>query len=155
MGDLVTDLQGLGYELTLDRGNLHFRYAGTGDPPERAATLLEEVKQHKTDVLDYLRLLQTPQADLGKPLFIESGILNDRVFLVAIEEQAQEIEKAGIVVYLPGEVRVLLMKSAGMDEGTVKGYLTKVHVIKRVFSGARVMADKPMGAERGLENTSG
>lgn len=136
MHDLVSDIQGLGYELTLDGVNLHFQYTGAGDPPERAASLLNELRQHKAEVFAYLRLLHTPQSDLTRPLLIESGSLHDRFYLVADEGQAVEVE--GQVCYLPAEVSVLLKNSQAMTDEQVKDYLTKIHKTKKAFPGARV-----------------
>ena len=75
-------------------------------------------------------LLETPQAKLTRPLLIESAYLGERLFLVANE--AQEIEQAGDVCYLPEEVRSLLAK--GMDEEGLR----KIHAVKKIFHGARI-----------------
>jgi len=84
-------------------------------------------------------LLDTPQANLKAPLLIESERLGgERLYLVATEAQGKEIEKAGGVCYLPGEVRAIMTLSAGMDEDSLKDYLKKLHAVKRTFRGARI-----------------
>jgi len=142
--DAIDRLQSIGYSIVLDGGKLIYAYRGKGSPTQDEITpLFEEVRQHKAEVFDYLRLLQIPQAKLERPLLIESGYLKDRFYLVANENQAQEIEQGGGVAYLPEEIHVLLGNSAGMDEGTLKDYLCKVHLckvhgVKKAFPGARV-----------------
>lgn len=137
--DAIDKLTSLGYRITLDGEKLRYAYQGKNNPSQNEITpLLEVLKSHKAQVLDYLRLLQTPQAKLEKPLLIESGYLNDTFFLVANEVQAGEIEREGKVCYLPGEIRALLTNSTGMDEEGLKDYLNKVHGIKKTFPGARV-----------------
>lgn len=88
-------------------------------------------------------LLQTPRANLKKPLLIESGYLKDTFYLVANETQAREVEQAGGIAYLPQEIRALLTRSGGMDKEALKDYLNKVHMVKRVFPGAHTEGVRP------------
>lgn len=83
-------------------------------------------------------LLQTPLTEIKKPILIESGYLKDTFYLVANENQAEDIEPGGGVCYLPGEIKTLLANSAGMDEQTLRDYLTKVHRVKRGLPGAKI-----------------
>ena len=83
-------------------------------------------------------LPQTPLTEIKKPILIESGYLNDTFYLVGNKDQAEVIEQGGGVCYLPEEIGTLLVNSNGMDEETLKGYLTKVHQVKKTFEGSRI-----------------
>jgi hypothetical protein len=83
-------------------------------------------------------LPRTLLSEIKKPILIKSSILNDTLFLVANEAQAQEVEQRGEVAYLPGEIGTLLSNSKGMDEDTLKDYLSKIHATEKVFQGARI-----------------
>lgn len=83
-------------------------------------------------------LLHTPLSRLKNPLKIESGYLNDTFFLVSDEDQAREIEEKGSVCYLPQEIQILLVNSRGMDEGTLRDYLNRIHAVKKTFQGSRI-----------------
>ncbi len=85
--------------------------------------------------------LQTPLAEIKKPLLIESDYLKDSFYLVANDAQAGEIEEGGRVCYLPEEIETLLARSRGMGEETLKDYLGKVHAVKQAFQGARIQWD--------------
>jgi hypothetical protein len=135
---LISDLQGLGYQLSLDGVNLRFRYNRAGEPPEGAAILLEGLRQHKVEAVDYLCLLDTPMAKLKAPLLIESARVGDTFYLVANEGQAKAVEEAGGIAYLPSEVRSILATSAGMDGDRLRDYLSKCHEVKKTFRGARI-----------------
>jgi len=94
---------------------------------------LEKDSKEKVD-----DLLQMLQSELRKPLLIESARLGQRLYLVANECQAREIEQAGGICYLPGEIGTLLDRSNGMDGEVLKDYLNKLHAAKRAFPGARI-----------------
>jgi hypothetical protein len=83
-------------------------------------------------------LLDTPQAKIEKPILIESAILRETLYLVANEAQAREIENAGSLCYLPGEIRTLIRLSAGMDEESWKVCLGKIHEVKKIFRGSKI-----------------
>jgi hypothetical protein len=137
--DAVDRLRSLGYSVTLEEGKIRYAYCRKGNPSrDEIIPLLEVLKVHKAEAIDYLRLLQTPQAKLEKPILIESGILKDRFYLVANEEQAREVEREGKVCYLPGEIRTLLVNSAGMEGESLKDYLGKIHAVKKTFEGTRI-----------------
>jgi hypothetical protein len=138
--ELVANLQGMGYRLTLDGGNIRFKYAGAGDPPQEAAVLLEQMKERKAEVLDYLLLLRTPQSELKNPLLIESSFLESTFYLVADENQARDIEQPGGVCYLPEEIGMLLDKFNRMGERDFRNHLDKIQNLKRTFPGARLKA---------------
>ncbi len=125
-----------GYTVHIGGADLSLKWVGSDDPSQENIELLKRVKEHKGEVLDYLRLLQTPQAKLTKPLLIESGYLKDSFYLVANDTQAMEIERKGKVCYLPGEIQALLANSSRMDEEALKDYLNKVHMVKRMFPGS-------------------
>ena len=141
MIECLTQLEASGYEITLRGEKLHFRYVGTGEPPEEAGRLLEDLSQSKAEVINYLRSLHAPQAKLQRPVLIESDILKDTFHLAWEEEQVKEIEQAGSDCYLPGEIRTLLSNSAGMDEGALRDYLNKVHSVKKAFPGAVIKSE--------------
>lgn len=102
---------------------------------EQGATM----KGHEKEVFNHLPLLQTPQVELKEPLLIEAEKLGgERIYLCANEGQAQEIEQAEGVCYLPGEIRSLLSNSAAMNEDSLRDYLGKIHEIKKVFRGSRI-----------------
>jgi hypothetical protein len=115
---------------------------------EIVGRLFERIKENRVNKGD---LLNTPLSKLRTPLLIESVILKDRLYLVANENQGMEIE--GEVAYLPKEIRTLLARSLGMDGEESKDYLKKVHTVKRMFLGARIMAGESMGTGRGFQGT--
>ncbi len=107
--------------------------------------LLQRIKEgySRPSVKD--TLLDTPQGKLKDPLLIESERLGgERVYLVANEAQAQEIEKKGEVPYLPEEIRALLALSTVMNEGSRKDYLLKIHEVKKTFPGSRIHNYEPL-----------
>jgi len=83
-------------------------------------------------------LFETPLSQLKNPLKIESDYLNDTFFLVSNEGQAKEIEENEGVCFLPQEIQILLVNSRGMDEGTLRDYLNRVHAVKKTFQGSRI-----------------
>jgi hypothetical protein len=53
--EAVCELTHIGYRFTLNGGNIKARYHGTGEPdPSRVSPLLEVVRKHKVEVLQYL-----------------------------------------------------------------------------------------------------
>lgn len=135
---LIEQLEQAGYTVHIEGEDLSLKWTRSGDPSLEHVKILREVKAHKTEVINYLRLLQTLQSKLERPIVVKSGYLKDTFCLVASEGQAREIEKAGGVCYLPAEVGVLLTNSTGMDEETLTNYLNKIHMLKKTFPGARV-----------------
>jgi len=127
-GELLTKVQGLGYKLNREGGNLRYRYIGAGDPPKEARTLLDEVRQYKAEVLDFLRLLEPSQDDHKERLFISPD-----------EAQGRKIERAGGVAYLPSEVKALLALLAGMPKEVWKDSLGKIYEVKKIFPGSRIV----------------
>jgi hypothetical protein len=106
---------------------------------EKVDRLFRRMKGNKADEIDFL---QTPLREIKKPILIESGHLKDRLYLCANEAQAQEIEQAGGVCYLPEEVSTLLKNSEGMDDESLRDYLNKIHATKKTFLGARICHSK-------------
>lgn len=139
IADLISGLQRLGYELTSNGVNLRYHYVRAGEPSAEAISLLNQVRRHKAEVLDFLRVLEPPRADFKESFLVESAFLKDRLFLAADEAQGQEIERAGGVCYLPAEVRSLLALSSGMPGEVWKDSLGKIHEVKKVFPGARIV----------------
>ena len=86
-------------------------------------------------------VLKNPQTRLERPLLIESARLGERLYLVANQGQAREIEESGGICYLPEEVKTLLVRSTGMDEETLKDYLVKIHTTKKLFPGAMIKSE--------------
>lgn len=52
---LITALKGMGYSVLLDGENLRLRYLGTGPQPVEAQELIEELRDHKAEAVEYLR----------------------------------------------------------------------------------------------------
>ena len=140
--EAVSKLTSIGYRILVEGEDLVLKWGQEGKPshPE-IRPLLQVLKKHKAEVLGYLRLLQTTQSKLEKPILIESGYLGERLYLVANQGQAREIEESGGICYLPEEVRTLLVRSAGMDEETLKDYLVKIHTTKKLFPGAMIKSE--------------
>lgn len=53
--DLIGRLKVIGYNLYLDGERVKFRYTLIDNPPIEAKTLLEALKQHKGEVVDYFK----------------------------------------------------------------------------------------------------
>lgn len=56
--DIIRDLEGIGYELTLKGEKIVFRYCHDGMPPAQARHLMEELRAHKAEAVEYLRRAQ-------------------------------------------------------------------------------------------------
>ena len=82
---LIEQLEQAGYTVHIEGEDLSLKWTRSGDPSLEHVKILREVKAHKTEAVDYLRLLQTPQAKLERPILIESGYLRDTFYLVANE----------------------------------------------------------------------
>jgi hypothetical protein len=85
---LLEQLEQAGYALHIEGKDLLLKWRGDGNPSPENVELLKKVKNHKAKVIDYLQLLQTPQAKVEKPILIESSYLNDTFYLAANEAQA-------------------------------------------------------------------
>lgn len=99
-GELINNLQGLGYQLSVDGVNLRFRYTGAGEPPEGAATLLEGLRQRKAEVVSYLLL--------GKQADFEA------MFNQALEEINGRYE-SGAIPYIRGNYPALWQEIVGTE----------------------------------------
>jgi hypothetical protein len=100
--------------------------------------LLQRVKRTYASPAPEDILLDTPQAKIERPILIESAYVRDTLYLVANEAQAQEIEHAGGVCYLPGEIRTLLSLASGTDQEGWAVTLRQLHEVKKMFRGSRI-----------------
>ena len=60
---LLSELAAIGYEIFLRGDNIRLRYQKKDSPPESVRPLIEELKQHKAEVVNILRMGRTASSD--------------------------------------------------------------------------------------------
>jgi len=105
--------------------------------------LIARVKRHKAEIIKALQ--PKPQ---GKPIEkmtldefektniwvkVDSSVLGETVIFASNDEVAKRLKADGFVVYTTDELRVLLKRRPKKDE------LRKIHEIKQVFPGSKVL----------------
>jgi hypothetical protein len=53
---LLSDLISIGYEIFLEGNDIRYRYQKPGNPPDIVKPLINELKQHKTEVVNILKM---------------------------------------------------------------------------------------------------
>jgi hypothetical protein len=64
---LLSELSALGYEILLNGENIHLHYQKEGKPPEAVLPLLDELKKHKAEVVNMLRMGKVVSPDEVTP----------------------------------------------------------------------------------------
>ena len=64
---LLSELSALGYEILLNGENIHLHYQKEGNPPEAVKPLLDELKKHKAEVVNMLRMGKVVSPDEVTP----------------------------------------------------------------------------------------
>ena len=64
---LLSELSALGYEILLNGENIHLHYQKEGRPPEAVKPLLDELKEHKAEVVNMLRMGKVVSPDEVTP----------------------------------------------------------------------------------------
>ena len=64
---LLSELSALGYEILLNGENIHLHYQKEGNPPEAVLPLLDELKKHKAEVVNMLRMGKVVSPDEVTP----------------------------------------------------------------------------------------
>lgn len=68
---ILSDLKGLGYLIALEGENIRLRYLGVDRQPSEAASLIEELRARKPEVLEFLKAQRPlPYFDLDGSLVI-------------------------------------------------------------------------------------
>lgn len=71
---ILDDLKALGYAVSLAGENIRLLYLGIGEHPVEAQPLIKTLKDHKSEVVEYLRQEQPlPYLDLDGSLVIPFG----------------------------------------------------------------------------------
>lgn len=71
---ILDDLKALGYAVSLAGENIRLLYLGIGEHPAEAQPLIKTLKDHKSEVVEYLRQEQPlPYIDLDGSLVIPFG----------------------------------------------------------------------------------
>ena len=54
---LIKSIQNLGYKILIEGDKIKLSFLGNGKPPEGARPLIKEIRENKTQVVDYLRIV--------------------------------------------------------------------------------------------------
>jgi len=54
---LIKSIQNLGYKILIEGDKIKLSFMGNGKPPEEARPLIKEIRENKTQVVDYLRIV--------------------------------------------------------------------------------------------------
>lgn len=130
--ELVSELHDIGYDLNLEGKNISFAYAREGIPPEKAASLLSEVRLHKLEVIEFLKkelFLLIGQTFIEINQHWEPGALewmkrtgpNDFKKMMALEEQINQLTLSGNVNML----NEVLKSYTGLMVGAARTFKTQ------------------------------
>ena len=140
VNDLLRRLLETGYRVTLEGEELHLKFWGTTEPdPQIILPLFDEIRQYKSKLIDYLKLIKTDLRAIKKPIRIESEFLNDFFYLVRDEEMAATVEAKGEVAYTADEVNILINKFSTMGIQDFNEHMRAVHRTKKTFNQSKVV----------------
>jgi hypothetical protein len=157
---IVSELESAGYQFTLNGDQIRFNLApGREVDPEIVKPLLEELRVHKQEVLDYLRQREETPPDDTQPLSIASAdpdrvaratallhsqghflmlsrALGERIAIVEHDRFRQDVPQ-GVPVYTLAEIRLL---QQGIEAGIVRTIadLRLLHEAKKRLGGVIV-----------------
>lgn len=90
---ILLDFKTLGYSISLEGEKIRLRYLGIGEQPSEAGALIEELKSHKAEAVEYLRQAQPlPYFDLDGSIIIPFGS-DYRFFYWRDGQSIQDTEK--------------------------------------------------------------
>jgi hypothetical protein len=129
---LVSELHDIGYDLNLEGKNIRFAYARKGIPPEKATSLLSEVRLHKLEIIEFLKkelFLLIGQTFIEINQHWEPGALewmkrtraNDFKKMVALEEQINQLALSGNV----NTLNEVLKSYTGLTVGAARTFKTQ------------------------------
>ncbi|HBO83448.1 MAG TPA: hypothetical protein DD641_00330 [Deltaproteobacteria bacterium] len=141
---LLNELKALGYNVILEGDRIRASYTLPGVPPvDRVKPLLDELREHKEDIIRYLK--EDIQAILSMPLsqFKKSGLLcrvrcqhlgGEEVFIASTEKEAAVGISEGLIVYLADELVELVKRKPSPD------VMLQIHQAKKILHGTLIQS---------------
>lgn len=113
--EILLRVVSIGGELDIENGRLRMRL-----PPDCPPELKDEIRQHKCDLLDLMRLT----------FWFQSGVLKSLIFFVADDATKQLLVGAGVdpgIVYTKPELAMLIHQRVKPEE------LPLLHAARQIF----------------------
>jgi len=127
--ELIKKLEAFGYKVFLKEDRICYEFSGMGEPDPKVVTpLLLKLKEHKKEIVDYLKFSGANMA-----IKVKSRLLDKETYLVSNEEARNKVASEGLVAYLPHELKHLINTGATPEE------VRKIHLVKETFPGSKIV----------------
>lgn len=133
---LIHTLQNMGYKVILNADKIKLKFVGKGNPPKEASTIINEIKENKAIVIEYLETISKMEAifkdkvDEIAQLYQEDTFSYIMIVFPRMHAKAQELEKRMNKVWDEGKDPIIFQEAV-KEWGEIHKKCIKVYCEKK------------------------